>query len=99
MSRPHDPATTGGLRQFTFSAWTRVRNHQCDDELMPGETRPADDVLQIHGMRLRVRRGAAAASVVVIDESGQPMPILEFLDRAEREGRRVSGVLIACLED
>lgn len=97
MTRPHDPTGAGKLKQFVYSAWIMWRNSQDDAELKPGETRPPDRVLQLSGLRLEVagERGAP----VIVDESGIPVPILEFIERAHRERRRIYGCLIATEED
>jgi hypothetical protein len=97
MSRPHDLATAGKLRQFVYTAWVRQRNSQDDQEVPRGETRPPDHVLQLEGLRLEIAfRGGRA---VIIDESGIPVPIMDFIDRARLERRRVYGVLISTKED
>ena len=97
MSRPHDPALSGKLKEYVFAAWIRPRNSQDDSSLAPGETRPADHVLQIHGLRLQVAIRAGRA--VIVDDSGIPVPILDFLEQARREGRRVYAILISTIED
>lgn len=97
MGQPHDPTGSGKLRQFVYAAWVRYRNHQDDEEVPRGESRPPDTVLQLEGLRLAVAFHAGRA--VIIDESGIPIPIMDFIERARLERRRVYGVLIATLED
>jgi hypothetical protein len=76
LSRPHDPALSGKLKEYVFAA--RIRP-------------------QIHGLRLQVAIRAGRA--VIVDDSGIPVPILDFLEQARREGRRVYAILISTIED
>jgi hypothetical protein len=97
MTRPLDPAGAGKLRQFIYSAWIRHRNHNDDQEVPEGQSRPPDHVLQLEGLRLEVAfRGGRA---VIVDESGIPVPIMDFIDRARLEKRRIYGCLIATFEE
>lgn len=98
MTRPHDPTGAGGLREYRYSAWVHSRTSREDGSLEPGERREADRVLQLEGMRLEVAFRAGRA-VIIDGESGVPVPLMEFIERARLDGWRISGVLIASKED
>lgn len=98
MTRPHDPTGAGGLREFRYSAWVHSRGNREDPTLEPGERREADDVLTLDGVRLEVAFRAGRAVFVDVD-TGIPVPIMEFIERARLNGKRLSGVLIASRED
>jgi hypothetical protein len=98
MTRPHDPTGAGGLREFRYSAWVHSRGNREDGTLKPGERREADRILQLDGVRLEVAFRAGRAVFVDV-ETGVPVPIMELIEEARRDGWRISGVLIASKED
>jgi len=97
MGRPHDPTGAAKLREVTFSYWLKTHGHHDDCEIPEGQSRPPDTVLMLEGLKLQVAFADGRARIV--DESGIPIPIMEFIDTARRENRRIYGILIATRED
>lgn len=97
LPKPHDPIGASKLKEFTLSAWIKRRTSADDSDVPTGESRAADTVLQLNGLRLQV--AVRAGQAIILDESGIPIPICAFIETARLEGRRIYALLIATLED
>lgn len=80
-------------REWRYTAWITRRTHAEDTMVPAGETRRPDRTLELNGARITV--SPAGDWIGMIDQRGMPIRLPEWFEASAREGREISGILIA----